>query len=129
MANQRFGITQIDQTRHQLERIVESDRGRETAFDAHGHQRAWVATEIFLSQGMVRTIRKADIIDPGNIWMSSQEGRDLSAIFDMAFHPQRHGLDSLKQQEGAQRGQDRTSRSLVDAAATRNICSLAKMIG
>src|SRR5271170_5026710 len=108
---------------------MELDRGRETALDADGHQGAWVAAEILLGQVVVGMIGKTNVIDPLDVGMSFEEVRDLSAVFDMAFQPQGDGFDSLQQQESAQRSQDRPGGALVDAAATRNVCGFAKMIG
>ena len=108
---------------------MEFDRGRIAAFDADGHQGAGLPRRYFCARAVIWIIRKADIIDPRDLWMSFEEFRDFPAVFDVAFHAQRNGFDSLQEQESAQRRQHRAGRSLVDAAATRNVCGLTEVIG
>ena len=47
----------------------------------------------------------------------------------MALHTQRDGLNSLQQQERAERRKNGSGATLIDAAAARNIRSLAEMLG
>ena len=47
----------------------------------------------------------------------------------MALDPQRHRLDALQQQEGAERRQHGAGRALVHAAAARDVGACSEMLG
>ena len=53
MAGERFRIAQVDQALEQLERVIEAHAGRQAAADFERHQRAGLAAQIFLHQGVI----------------------------------------------------------------------------
>src|SRR5262249_62331866 len=60
--------------------------------------------------------------------MVPKEFSDASCVLDVTFDPQRHGFDSLKQQEGGERRQHGSGRALIHAAAPCDVGGAAEMI-
>src|ERR1700733_9597337 len=78
---------------------------------------------------MVRTIGKSRVVHPFDPGIIAQKLGHLSAVFHVPLHPQCYRLDSLQQQKSAQRRQDRSGRTLINAAAASKVRALAEMLG
>ncbi len=121
MAAQRARVADIDEPLDQAERIVKRLGRLEAALDAESEQRRRAAAEVFLRQRVIRAVREAGVVDPGDARVGAQEIGDAAAVFDMALHAQRDGLDALQQQERAHRREHRAGGALIDAARARDI--------
>ena len=129
MAGERFRIADIDQSRDQLERVIEALAGLHATLDAEGEQRRRIAAEIFLDQRVIGAVGEAGIIDPVDTRVVAQKFGDLARILDMPFDAQRDGLDSLQQQEGIERRKHRAHGTLIDAARALDIGAGAELFG
>src|ERR1700723_3069648 len=129
MAGEGFRITDIDEPRDQLQRVIEGLAGFEAAFDPECKQRRGVAIQILLDQRIIGTVWKAGIIDPFDARIGAQEVRDLGRVLDVPFDTQRHRFDALQQQEGIERRQNRSHGALIDAARALNVGTGAELLG
>jgi hypothetical protein len=102
MARQRLGITQIDEARHEFERIVKLNGGLKAALQTNSHQRAGTSSQVLFRERMIGTGSESRIINPLNPGIIAQELGYFPAILYVTVKPQRDRLNSLQQQKGAQ---------------------------
>ena len=121
VAGQRLGVAQVHQPGNELERIVEADGGCVAPLDAQCQQRAALPAQVLLRQCMVRTVGKAGVLDPGHARVAAQEFGHFAAVLHVALDAQRRGLDSLQQQERAERREYGSHRALIPAAAAGDV--------
>src|SRR5579871_4311983 len=103
MTGERFRIADIDEPLEQFQRIVEALARFEAACHAESKERCATAAEIFLCQRVVRIIGKAEILYPLDARMTRKKFGNAIGIVEMALHPQRQSLGSLKQKERGER--------------------------
>ena len=96
MAGEGLGVTHVDETLDQPERVVELLAGFESSLDAEGQQGARAPAEIFLDARVVGTVREAGVVDPRHARVVAQELGDAPRVLDVALHAQRHRLDALQ---------------------------------
>src|SRR5882757_53642 len=116
MAAKRAGVPNVDQPFDQLEGVIKTLCPLQTALHAESQQGGRPPAKILASELVIRTVRKADIVDPSDPWIAPQEISDRPGVFDVTLHTQRHGLNALQDEEGAHWRQYRSHRALVDAA-------------
>ena len=74
---------------------------------------------------VIGTICKSRVINPLDASIVAQKFSDLSRILDVTIDTQGNRFDTLKEQEGVQRRQNRTCRPLANTATARNIGGVA----
>src|ERR1700743_2546715 len=99
MTDKRLRVSQIDQSRHKLERVMEPHRSFVTTAKTDRHQRAGTATQVLVRQAMVGAIGKSSIPNPCDARMALQEFRYAPAVLYVSFHPQSNRLDALQQEK------------------------------
>src|SRR5262249_28501937 len=102
VAGERFRVAHVDQALDQLERVVEAFARVEAAAHPEGEQRTRAPVQILARQRVIRTVAEAGIIYPGDARVVAQKRGYLGGVLDVAFHPQRDGLDALEQKECTQ---------------------------
>src|SRR5580698_1832615 len=120
MAAKRASVTDIDQPFDQLKGVIESLGRIQAALHTESKQRRRPPIEVLAGKLMIRTLWKADIVDPSDPWITPQKISDLARVFDVTLHAQRHGLNALQDEEGTHRREHRSHRALVNTAGARD---------
>src|SRR5581483_6686540 len=129
MAGQGLGITQVDQTLDQIQRVIKGLGGFEAPFDSEGHQRAGMAGQVLSGERIMSAVSEARVVYPLDPGILAQKLRYFFSVLDVTLDPKRKRFDSLEQEESAERRQDRPGGSLVHTPATPNVCGFFEMVG
>ena len=103
MAGQRFGVAKIDETRDEIESVVESDSRFHASLNFKGNEGAGLAAEIFLRERIPGAISEAGEIDPFDRGMVAEELCDAFCVLRVTFHAKRDGFDALEEQKRTHR--------------------------
>src|SRR5437016_14095637 len=103
MAGQRLRVADVDESLHQLERVVELLPSLEAALDAKRHQGRRAALQIFLCELVIGVVWKSRVVDPLDSAVAIEKLGDASAVLDVPLDPQRHGFAPLQQEKRAHR--------------------------
>ena len=129
VAGERFGVADVDQTRDQLQRILEARAGFAAALDAEGQQARCLAAEIAVDERLARVVGQAGIVDPFGLRVPLQEFGDFQRVFAVALHAQRQRFQPLQNQEGVERRQAGAHRAQRDGAGAADVGGVAECLG
>ena len=103
MDNQWFDICHVCQKREDFKAVDKAERLFLPSFDFKGEDRTSSFREVSLIKGMVGMVGQWRMIDPFNLWMVLQELNHLQCVFDVPFHTQGEGFQTLQQNECVER--------------------------
>lgn len=103
MNDERLGVRHVGEQREQLQAVDRPLRRLESALQAEGEDRTGPFREILLRQGIITIALQRRVVDPGDVGMAVQKGRDPLRVGQMLLDPQGQRLQPLKQQEDVER--------------------------
>ena len=103
VAGERLRVADVDQSREQLQRVLEPRAALEPALHAEADDAAGLAAEVLLHQAVVGVVGQARVVHPADLRMLFQVLGDRHRVLADAVHAQRERLDALQDQEGVHR--------------------------
>src|SRR5215472_1081896 len=103
MDHEGLRVADVGEMRQELHCFDEALACRCTALDAEGQDAARSAWKVTLRESVVPVVLEQRIVDPFDARMLGEMARDRQRRVAMARHAQVQRLDSLQQQEGAER--------------------------